>query len=137
MKAFNSRAVSLIRYGNQFTKWTKYGQEWTKTTTMHESLYPQADSNRLYIPRNSGGRGMISVEDCEEIETGNQMKYVESSNKKLLTAAREEGNLGGGRKEKKAPKARNNNVMERSLHLQFMRKTDEVRSQETWNRLKI
>ena len=34
-----------------------------------ESTLPQADVDRLYIPRHNGGRGMVSVEDCVEMET--------------------------------------------------------------------
>ena len=47
--------------------------------TMRRALYPQADVDRHYIPRNNGVRGMISVKDYVEMETENLKKYVENS----------------------------------------------------------
>ena len=40
-----------------------------KTVTMCRALHLPADVDRLYMPRNNGGKGMISVEDCVEKET--------------------------------------------------------------------
>lgn len=31
--------------------------------TMHRVTYPEADVDRLHIPKNDGRRGMISIED--------------------------------------------------------------------------
>ena len=53
--------------------------------TMHRALHPQADVDWLYIPRNNGGRKMISVENCVEMETESLKKYVENRNKGILT----------------------------------------------------
>ena len=39
-----------------------------KAILIHRSLQLQADVDRLYIPRNCGGREMISVEDRVEME---------------------------------------------------------------------
>ena len=36
---------------------------------MCRALHLPADVDRLYMPRNNGGKGMISVEDCVEKET--------------------------------------------------------------------
>ena len=35
---------------------------------MYIALHPQANVDRLYLPKNKGERGMISVEDCVEME---------------------------------------------------------------------
>ena len=43
---------------------------------MYIALHPQADADRLYIPKNKGGRGMISVEDYVEMEIPNLKRYV-------------------------------------------------------------
>ena len=51
---------------------------------MHRALHPQADVDWLYIPRNNGGRKMISVENCVEMETESLKKYVENRNKGIL-----------------------------------------------------
>ena len=31
--------------------------------TMNGSLHPRSDTDRLYIPRKEGGRGLLSIED--------------------------------------------------------------------------
>ena len=76
---------------------------------------------------------MVNVGDCVEIETKSLKKYAESSNERLLNTVEGEGILGGGRTKKEFLEARHKNFMERLLHSSFMRKTDEVKSQETWN----
>ena len=142
MIAINSRAVAVKRYSGGLIKWTKdelrtINRKTKKTMTMHRVLHPQADVDRPYILRNNGGRGKISVEDCVEIETVNLKKYVENSNERLLKTVEGEGILGDEKTKKEILENRRKNFMEKPLHSQFMRKTDEERSQETWNWLKI
>ena len=64
---------------------------------MPRALHPQVDIDKLYIPRNNGGIGIISVEDCVEMEIESLKKYVESSNETLLKTVGEEGTLGSGK----------------------------------------
>lgn len=64
---------------------------------MPRALHPQVDIDKLYIPRNNGGIGIISVEDCVEMEIESLKKYVESSNETLLKTVEEEGTLGSGK----------------------------------------
>ena len=94
-------------------------------------LHPQADFDKVYITRNNGRKGMISVEDCVEMETESLKKYTENSNEMLLMAVKGEGILGDGITKKEILENRRKNFMENPLHSHFMRKTDEVRSQET------
>ena len=51
--------------------------------SMHRVLHAQVVIDRLYIPRNNGGKRIISVEDCVEMEIERLKKYVESSNETL------------------------------------------------------
>ena len=72
--AINSRAVAVIRYNAGLITWTKdelRSIDWKtmKKLTMHRALHPQANVDRLYIATNNGERGMVSVEDCVEMET--------------------------------------------------------------------
>ena len=71
-----------------------------------------------------------------EIETESLKKYVENSNERLLKAAEGEGIQGDGKTKKEILEKRTKNFMKKPLHSQFMRKTDEVWTQETWNWLK-
>ena len=63
-------------------------------------------------------------------------KYEECSNERLLNTVEGEGILGGGNMKKEILEARHKNFLEKSLRSQFMRITDDVRSQEIWNCLK-
>ena len=47
---------------------------------MYRSLHPQSDVDRLYGKRSSGGRGLISIEDCVNIEINSLNQYVNESN---------------------------------------------------------
>ena len=64
----------MIRYSAGLIKWIKVklrtrDRKTRKTVTMCRALHLPADVDRLYMPRNYGGKGMISVEDCVEKET--------------------------------------------------------------------
>ena len=94
--AINSMAAAGISYSAGLMKWKKDELRTTdrktrKIMTMHRELYPQAEVDRLYIPRKNGGRGMISVKNCVEMETESLMKYAEDSNEILLKAVEGEG----------------------------------------------
>ena len=137
----NLRDVSVIRYSAGLIKWIKdklrtIDRKTRKTMTMHRALHPQVDVDRLYIPRNNGGRGMISVGDCVEMERESLKKCVEDSNERLLKTLKGEGILGDGMTKKEILKKRGKNFIKKPFHSQFMKEIDEVRSQETLNWLK-
>ena len=128
--------MQLIKYGARLVKWTKeelktIGKKTRETMTMHRALHLQADVDRLYIPRNNIGRGMISVEDCCRDGSRNPEEVCRKQHKTLLHAVERERTLAGGEKKNEALEARNKNFMKKSFHSQFKRKMDEVRSQET------
>lgn len=73
MKVINLRAVAVTRHGKGLLEWTKdklrtIYKKAKKAMITHEVLYSQGDVDRLYIPHNNVGRGMIKVEDFVEIE---------------------------------------------------------------------
>ena len=35
-----------------------------KLLTMNGALHPRSNTDRLYLPRAEGGRGLISIEEC-------------------------------------------------------------------------
>ena len=37
-----------------------------KLITMNKALHSKSDVERIYLPREKGGRGLISCEGCEE-----------------------------------------------------------------------
>ena len=57
-------AVSLMRYGAGFVKWTKLeidelDRKTKKVMTMNKELHARSDVDRLYVSRNEGGSGLI------------------------------------------------------------------------------
>ena len=47
-----------------------------KILTMNRMLHPKADVDRIYLPRKSGGRGLMSAEDTVQLESMNMQKYL-------------------------------------------------------------
>ena len=50
-----------------------------KTMTMYGALHPKSDIHRIYLPREKGGRGLISCEDCISCEENNLGWYIKNS----------------------------------------------------------
>ena len=137
MSAINARAVSLIRYGTGIINWSKeelrnLDRKTRKLLSVYKSLDPQADVVRLYVKRSQGGRGLLSVEDCVNIEVGSLCRYVETSKEKLLIAIKNENILDKGKKKEGIRQERINSYSGKVLHGQFVRGT-ENRDLESWN----
>ena len=64
IRAINSRAISLVRNSAGTLKWTKdklkvMDRKTRKIMMMNRMYQPQSDTERLYIPRMEGGRGLL------------------------------------------------------------------------------
>ena len=69
IKAANTWAVSLMRYGAGTIKWNKQelqeiDRKPRKIVTMNKELHPRSDVAKIYVTREKGGRGLISCESC-------------------------------------------------------------------------
>ena len=133
IKAINSRAVSIIRYGAGIVDWTKeelqeMDRKTRKLLTINRALHPQADVDRLYLKRSEGGRGMIGVEDCVTIETNSLMSYIKQhANEKALKAVAREQVLKvrmEGMDKKSLREERREKYLAKPLHGQFFRCTE-------------
>ena len=107
-----------------------------KLLSVYRSFHPQADVDRLYVKRSQGGRGLISVEDCVNIEVGSLYRYVEASKEKLLIAVKNENILDKGEEKERIRQERLNSYRGKALHGQFVRGTENIRDSESWNWLK-
>ena len=47
-----------------------------KIMMMNRIYHPQSDTDRPYIPRIKGGRGLLSIADCVETEEQNLSRSV-------------------------------------------------------------
>ena len=89
IKAANTWAVSLMRYGAGTIKWNKeelqeIDRKSRKIKTMNKELQARTDVSRIYVPRKKGGRGLISGESCVRREENNLSWYVRNSEEALL-----------------------------------------------------
>ena len=102
---------------------------------MNRALHPKVDVDRLNMKRAEGGRSMISVEDCVDVETNSLCNYVENSNERLLMAVKDEKMLGEGAARKEIYGKRKRQY-KKALHSQFERTTEEIEDKDSWNWLK-
>ena len=77
----NAWAVRIIRYGAGVLDCTKeelksIDIKTRKLTTMNGSLDPGGNVSRLYLARKGGGRGLISCEECMNVEVQSLDKYL-------------------------------------------------------------
>ena len=107
---------------------------------MYGALHLKSDVDRLYIPREEGGRGLTSIEDCVELAIRGLEMYVYGSEERLMKAARGDKTDGleavsvlkRSKKEKRLE-----DWEEKALHGQYLRQTKEVRSYQCWVWLQI
>ena len=89
IKAINTWAVALLRYGAGIINWKveelkSLDRTTRKTLTMYGALHPKSDVDRLYVKRKEGGRGLINIEGCVKSEENNLGLYVRDSEEDLL-----------------------------------------------------
>ena len=69
--------------------------------TIHEVLHPKSDVDRVYLPKQKRGRGLISCEMCVKTEENNLAWYVRNLKERLMEVVRKAKILNsGGPKEK-------------------------------------
>ncbi|XP_068738999.1 uncharacterized protein [Montipora capricornis] len=141
VNAMNSRAVSIIRYSAGIVEWTKdelrkLDRKTRKLLTINRAFHPQADVDRLYLKRAAGGRGLLSVEDCVNIEVGSLFRYIGESKERLLRFVSDENILEEGPTKIEVSEDRMSKYKNKALHGQFETATEQVRDPESWGWLK-
>ena len=107
--------------------------------TIYCALHPQANVDRLYVKRPKGGRGMISIEECVNVEVNNLNKYIQDSQERMLKAVDKEK-----RKKEKDPgkdtilysEEHVQRYCEKPLHRQSVTGAEQIRHQKTWEWIK-
>ena len=56
--------------------------------TMHKSLHPRDDVDRLYVSRKEGGRGLASIEFTVDVSMQRLEGYIEKHERGLITDIR-------------------------------------------------
>lgn len=143
IKAINTWAVSLLRYSAPFVDWTKeelseIDRKTRKYLNMNRALHPRDSVARLYLPRQIGGRGLISVKDCSDQAKLGLMKYIQNSQESILIAARGEMSNTPDEIEdvkefkKRKTEERMQEYSNKELHGQFIREVKDVSCDKSW-----
>ena len=87
--AINTYALPVITYLAGIIKFTaeekrKLDTMTRKQLTMHGSLHPRADVDRLYVSRRNGGRGLLSIEDSIAKEENAIAFYIKCTEEPIL-----------------------------------------------------
>ena len=91
-KWISTWAVSLLRYSVAFIGWncaelTQLDRRTRKLMTMHNTLHPKSNIDRLYIPRKEGVRGLQGAEESVNLTNLGLENYVKESREHLLALA--------------------------------------------------
>jgi len=97
--AINVWAIPLVRYTAGLIKWTQAEVRALDISTrmmlnMYKCFSMKDDIDRLYVPRQRGGRGLLSVEYILQHEQLSLAKYLASKEEPLLQAVYRESQLG-------------------------------------------
>ena len=143
--AVNTWAVPVIRYSAGIVDWKReeaqaLDRKTRKLFTIHRALHPRSDVDRLYLPREDGGRGMASIEECINSECNALGQYIQDHEDPWLKAAWKEKvvTLAGDTEEikRRMKEQRKDNWKGKVLHGQYLRQIEEISTKETWGWLR-
>jgi hypothetical protein len=143
IKAINSWAVPVIRYTAGVVDWTQaelkdLDRKTRKLMTANHALHPQSDVDRLYLPRKTGGRGLLQIRQTFEEEKRALNDYIKNSTQSALKEVAKEDLLQvqGSKKEYRAEELRNRQErwQSKALHGQYLKDIEgKVDSDNIWN----
>ena len=93
VKAINTWAVSLVRYGGGIIDWNQKELEDMDRRTrkmMHAygAVHPRADVDRLYVQREDGGRGLMSILDTVRYEDQSMIEYIRTKDSGVVATVK-------------------------------------------------
>ena len=89
IEAINSLAIPVITYSMNIVNWQindikKLETKTRKFLTMYRMHHPKADVDRLYLPRNEGGRGLIQIKLTYKITTAGLETYLRENKDRIM-----------------------------------------------------
>jgi hypothetical protein len=101
VQATNSLAVSVLLYSFGAIKWKvdelkQVDRDTRKTMRVYRSLHPNSSVQRIYLPRNMGGRGLLSLERMHDRMVIAMASRVAVSTDPLLQSVRVHEEYGVG-----------------------------------------
>jgi hypothetical protein len=93
IQAIGTLAVPILRYSFGIVNWNqeelqKLDRKTRKLLTIHGQHHPKADVDRLYVPRNQGGRGVMQLEAAHAVEITNLAEYIDRKEDPLIQMVR-------------------------------------------------
>ena len=141
VKAMNTWAVPVVRYSGGIVEWTKeelenIDRKTRKLMTINKALHPRACVARLYIPREIGGKGMQSVEDCINTERRALGQYLKHNQDEWLTKAWNEKVISVDEEPERYKEQTVNQRKEewenKQMQGQYLRQTKEIAHEGSW-----
>ena len=105
---------------------------------MYGAHHPKTDVERLYLQRCEGGRDLIGLENCVQVEVHSLEKYLSTLKEKILKEVSRSRIIENkyGRSKEEIHKEHGEKYEGKPLHGQFRKATEEVRSKRSWDWLK-
>ena len=108
--------------------------------TINGSLHPRGNVGRLYLAKKEGGRGVVSCEECVNVEEQNLDKYLIESEEWMLKFVAGEKRLSEVEDldvfKKCLKEEKRSQWLEKPLHGRFLKDTEKVSTERTWQWLK-
>ena len=81
IKAIYNWAVTVVRYKTGLIDWTQteledFDPKTRKLMSAHHVLHPQNDVDRLYLPRQAGGKRLLQIKQAVEEEKRALNDYI-------------------------------------------------------------
>jgi len=92
IEAINTVAIPVVTYSFNIINWTledirNLDRKTRKLLTKERMHHPKSDIDRMYLPRSTGGRGLIQIETTYKTTTIGLAKYLEKSQDPFLKLA--------------------------------------------------
>ena len=145
INAINIWSVPVIPYSAPFLDWNKeelqtLDRSTRKLLTSHNAIHPRSNVDRIYLPRDKGGKGLKEIEDTVAEAVIDLHQYVKGSEEKILIAARKVNEINEEETVTEFKERKQNERRERwkdkTLHGQYLRQTENVAEQNRWIWLK-
>ena len=143
--AINTWAVPVVRYTAGVINWTKaeikrMDTKTRKLLTIYRSLHPRSCVDRIYLKREHGGRGLMSIQDTIESEEGALGKYVKDNTDPVLREVWMNGTIRVARDpleyKRLNNEQRSHNWHNKPMAGQYLRQMENVQTKESWNWLR-
>ena len=101
--------------------------------TMHKTLHPRDDVDRLYVSRKEGGRGLAGIEDSVDASIQRIEDYIEKHERGLIAAT---GNDTDNTKTNWMTITRKQKWEEKQLYGRFKQLMNSISREKNWTGLK-